>query len=101
VVYIHYEEGDPGSTLQRLQLLDVDPSMIATGLRFVAPSRPARTEWVTALLQPTPSLVVHDGVNEAMSLIGADIKDVEGAAMFCRRLVTPFLQTPRAARSKD
>ena len=47
-------------------------------------------EWVTALLDPAPTLVVHDGVNEAMSLMGADIKDVDGAATFRRRLVTPF-----------
>ena len=92
VVYIHYEEGDPGSTIERLRLLDVDPAMITKRLRFVAPSRPARTEWVAALLDPAPALVVHDGVNEAMSLIGAEIKDVDGAAMFRRRLVTPFLR---------
>ena len=92
VVYIHYEEGDPGSAIERLRLLNVDPAMIAGRLRFVAPSRAARTEWVAALLDPAPALVVHDGVNEAMSLIGAEIKDVDGAAMFRRRLVTPFLR---------
>jgi hypothetical protein len=73
VVYIHYEEGDPGSTLERLRLLDVDPAVITRRLRFVAPSRAVRTEWITPLLQPAPTVVVHDGVNEAMSLIGADI----------------------------
>ena len=46
--------------------------MITKRLRFVAPSRPARTEWVAALLHPAPTLVMHDGVNEAMSLMGAD-----------------------------
>ena len=30
VVYIHYEEGDPGSTLERLPL-DVNPTMITSG----------------------------------------------------------------------
>ena len=100
VVYIHYE-GDPGSTLERLRLLDVDPSMINKRLRFVAPSRPARVEWVTALLQPKPTLVVHDGVNEAMSLIGAEIIAVDGAAMFRRRLVTPFLRVGAASLACD
>ena len=101
VVYIHYEEGDPGSTIERLRLLDVDPAMITKRLRFIAPSRAARTEWVTALLQPKPTLVVHDGVNEAMSLIGAEIKDVDGAAMFRRRLVTPFLRAGAATLACD
>jgi hypothetical protein len=101
VVYIHYEEGDPGSTLERLRLLDVDPAMITKRLRFVAPSRPARIEWVTALLQPPPTLVVHDGVNEAMSLIGAEIIAVDGAAMFRRRLVTPFLRVGAATLACD
>jgi hypothetical protein len=101
VVYIHYEEGDPGSTIERLRLLDVDPTMITGRLRFVAPHRPARIEWVTALLQPKPTLVVHDGVNEAMSLIGAEIKDVDGAAMFRRRLVTPFLRAGAATLACD
>ena len=30
VVYIHYEEADPGSTIERLQLLGVTPLLIAT-----------------------------------------------------------------------
>ena len=42
VVYIHYEEGDPGSTIERLRLLDVDPAMTTARLRLVPPaSRPA------------------------------------------------------------
>jgi hypothetical protein len=101
VVYIHYEEGDPGSTIERLRLLNVDPSLITGRLRFIAPSRPARTEWVATLLNPAPTLVVHDGVNEAMSLIGAEIKDVDGAAMFRRRLVTPFLRAGAATLACD
>ena len=90
VVYIHYEEGDPGSTLERLQLLGLPPEMISGRLRFVAPSRPVQADWVKALLDPPPALVIHDGVNEAMSLIGADIKEVDGASTFRRRLVTAF-----------
>jgi hypothetical protein len=65
VVYIHYEEGNPASTIERLRLLDVDPALINSRLRFVAPSRPVRIEWVEPLLTPEPVLVVHDGVNEA------------------------------------
>ena len=41
VVYIHYEEGDPGSTIERLRMLEVDVAVIANRLRFVAPNRAA------------------------------------------------------------
>jgi hypothetical protein len=96
VLYVHYEEGDPASTLERLLLLGVDPVYLRPGpgqrLRFVAPSRPVRAGWVQALLDPLPTLVVHDGVNEAMSLMGNDIMAAEGAAAFRRQLVTPFLR---------
>jgi hypothetical protein len=101
VVYIHYEEGDPVSTIERLALLDVDPALIAERLRFIAPAKAARTEWVTALLDPAPVLVIHDGVNEAMSLIGADIMAADGAATFRRRLITPFLRAGAASIACD
>ena len=38
VVYIHYEEGDPGSTIERLRLLDVDTAMITKRLRTSPPA---------------------------------------------------------------
>jgi hypothetical protein len=101
VVYIHYEEGDPGSTIERLALLGVDPALISGRLRFVAPTRPVRTEWIGALLDPAPTLVVHDGVNEAMSLHGADIMAADGAASFRRRLVVPFLRAGAASIACD
>ena len=57
VLYVHYEEGDPGSTIERLQLLGVDPALITGRLRFVAPARPVRAGWLETLLDPAPSLV--------------------------------------------
>ena len=101
VVYIHYEEGDPASTIERLRLLNVTPALITARLRFVAPAQAARIEWVEALLDPAPALVVHDGVNEAMSLQGADIMAADGASTFRRRLVTPFLRAGAASIACD
>jgi hypothetical protein len=101
VVYLHFEEADPASTIDRLQLLGVDPGRIEQRLRFVGPARPAQAEWVSALLEPAPSLVVLDGVNEAMALHGADIMHAEGAAAFRRRLVTPFLRVGAATIACD
>lgn len=101
VVYCHYEEGDPGSTIERLLLLGVDRAVIAARLRFVAPARAARTEWIAPLLDPPPTLVIHDGINEAMALHGDEIKDAAGAAAFRRRLVLPFLRVGAASIACD
>lgn len=101
VVYIHYEEGDPVSTIERLRLLGVSPNVLTTRLRFVSPDQAPRVEWVAALLNPTPTLVVHDGVNEAMSLMGADIMGADGASLFRRILVTPFRRVGAASIACD
>jgi hypothetical protein len=101
VVYIHYEEGDPASTVERLRFLGVGDDLMSVRLRFVAPARPARDEWIAPLLDPPPTLVVHDGVNEAMSLHSADIMAADGAARFRRRLVVPFLRVGAATIACD
>ncbi len=100
VVYVHYEEG-PANTVERLTLLGVDAGTLAARLHFVGPARPARKEWVESLLTPVPTLVVHDGVNEAMSLHGDEIKDPSGASSFRRRLVLPFLRVGAASIACD
>jgi hypothetical protein len=101
VVYIHYEEGDPGSTIERLRLIGVSDTDIKELLTFVAPSRALHNDWLAPLLTPPPSLVIHDGVNEAMALHGHEIKDVDGAAEFRRRLVKPFLAVGAATLACD
>jgi hypothetical protein len=102
VVYVHYEEGSPESTIERLRLLGVpDDLLLPPQFRFVAPQQAAHKEWIKALLDPTPTLVVHDGVNEAMSLHGAEIEKADGAATFRRRLITPFLRIGAATIACD
>jgi hypothetical protein len=107
VVYIHYEE--PGklgavSTVERLIALGVDKATLGdTGrFRFVGPTQPVRTEWLAALLDFAPALVVHDGVNEAMALHGDEIiRGAEGASDFRRRLVVPCLEAGAATLATD
>jgi hypothetical protein len=101
VVYIHFEEGDPGSTIERLLSLGVDPAVMAARLRFIGPARAARMEWVAALLDPAPTLVVLDGVNEGMALQGADVNGVDGASAFRRLFVTPFLRVGASTIGND
>ena len=101
VVYLHYEEPDATSTVERLRLLGVPPDLILDLLTFVAPMRPVRSGWLAELLALAPKLVVHDGVNEAMSLHGKDVLGVEGASGFRRLLVTPFLVIGAATLACD
>jgi hypothetical protein len=101
VLYLHYEESDATSTVERLRLLGVAPDVMLELLRFVAPSKPVRGRWLTELLTPAPTLVVHDGVNEAMSLHGDDIMSADGAATFRRTLIVPCLRTGAATLACD
>jgi hypothetical protein len=101
VVYIHYEEPDSISTIERLRLLGLPDNVIADRFRFVAPMKPVRGEWLTELLDPAPSVVIHDGVNEAMSLHGHDIKDADGASTFRRNLIRPCLAAGAATLACD
>lgn len=101
VVYIHFEEGDPASTIERLRLLGVADDDIRAHLRFVAPARPGRPGWLAELLDPPPVLVCLDGVNEAMSLHGDDSMSTDGAATFRRNLIKPCLAVGAATISCD
>jgi hypothetical protein len=102
VVYIHYEEAGPESTIERLRLLGVPDKLLLPPLfRFIAPQKAAHKEWIAALLAPTPTLVVHDGVNEAMSLHASDVMKVDGVSEFRRRLIFPFLRVGAATLACD
>lgn len=101
VLYLHYEEADATSTVERLRLLGVAPDLMLDLLRFVAPTKPVHGQWLTDLLTPAPTLVIHDGVNEAMSLHGCDIMAADGAATFRRRLIVPCLKSGAATVACD
>lgn len=100
VLYVHFEESDAGSTIERLLLLGVDHALILARLRFVGPSRPVQAEWLAALLDPVPTLVVLDGVNEGMALLRAD-QDTGGWSSFRRQLIQPCLHVGAAVLSCD
>ena len=101
VLYIHYEESDPGSTIERLRVLGVRDETIAELLTFVGPVEQVRPDRPAARRDPTPTLVVHDGVNEAMALHCTEIKAAEGAAEFRRRLIRPCLDAGAATIACD
>ena len=101
VVYAHFEESDPSDSVDRLVALGVRDCDILRSLRFVGPERPVSPEALAELLQPAPSLVVFDGVNEAMALHRWAIREEDGAAEFRRRLVKPCTRVGAAVLSLD
>jgi hypothetical protein len=101
VLYVHFEESDPTDTVERLLLLGVPDGAILDLFRFVAPDEPVTPEWLAALLDPAPVLVVLDGQNEGMSLHGQGIRDEDGAAAFRRRLVKPCTAVGAAVLACD
>ena len=101
VVYVHFEEADPSDTVERLQLLGVPDEAILERFAFVGPNEPVDTHALAALLDPAPSLVVLDGVNEAMSVRTMGIRDEDGAAAFRRRIVKPCTAVGAATLACD
>lgn len=89
VVYLHFEESTPASTVERLLRVGLPAGVIEEQLLFIAPSNGVRREWLTPLTERRPSLVIIDGVNEAMVLHGVKI-DLEGWSQVRRRVVVPF-----------
>lgn len=101
VVYIHFEECDPTDTVERLRVLGVPDAVILERFRFVGPLEPVRPQFLAALLDPAPSLVILDGVNEAMALHGQAIREEDGAAAFRRVLVKPCTAVGAAVLTCD
>lgn len=101
VVYIHFEECDPTGTVEKLQAFAIGAATILDLFRFVGPNEPVRPDWLAALLDPPPTLVILDGVNEAMAMHTMGIREEDGAAAFRRRLVKPCTAAGAATLAAD
>lgn len=101
VVYVHFEETDPADTVERLQALGVPDKAILDQFAFVGPDEPVTSDALAALLTPPPTLVILDGVNEAMSLHRLAIREEDGAAQFRRMLVKPCTAAGAATVALD
>jgi hypothetical protein len=101
VVYIHFEETDPTDTVERLLALGVPGQAILDHFAFVGPEDPVTPAALAAVLTPAPTLVVLDGVNEAMSLHRLAIREEDGAAQFRRLLIKPCTATGAATLALD
>lgn len=103
VVYVHFEENDPNSTVRRLlDQFGVSARRLLDDFLFIGPERqipPGKIEEICA--QRVPTFVVLDGQNEAMALHGQGINDPDGAAEFRRKLVKPWTRHGCAVAAAD
>lgn len=100
VVYLHFEESTPASTVERLRQIGLPDDMIERHLFFVAPRKRLQHGWLDQLLARRPTLVIVDGVNEAMVLQGQKI-DLEGWSLVRRTLILPFKEIGAAVLECD
>lgn len=105
VIYVHFEETDAGGTVLRLIALGVPRYKLrrAAGLfDFIAPERRLNPADVALLhANSAPSLVILDGVNEAMTLHGHDIMKPDGAALYRKIVARPFKRGGATVLSLD
>lgn len=93
VVYIDFED-TPAGVVGRLRALDVDAATIMARFHYVRPVEPLGPEGRHALAQllsrTTPSLVVLDGLTEALTLHGLALESNRDVATFLE-LVPRFI----------
>lgn len=92
VVYMHFEEADPGGTVERLRMLGADPEAIRE--RFVWQDCGERWEagdFAGELedMPVKPTLVVLDGINAACTQHGWKPNDPDAVGNYRSRFVSP------------
>ena len=99
-------EDDEASAVGRLTAMGADPADITGRFGYIRPDEPIgmygnRGRLEEALGDLKPTLVVIDGVTEAMTMHGLDLRDNADAAKFGRMLVRPIARTGAAAVALD
>lgn len=99
-------EDDEASAAGRLTAMGADPADITGRFGYIRPDEPIgmygnRGRLEEALGDLKPTLVVIDGVTEAMTMHGLDLRDNADAAKFGRALVRPIARTGAAAVALD
>jgi hypothetical protein len=88
VVYVDFED-EAVTAVERLNALGVDQELIRDCFCYLRPDEPLQSElshaeWASAL-EPRPSLVVIDGMTEALALEGIDLNDNTAVASWMIR----------------
>jgi hypothetical protein len=95
VLYLDFEDSAPG-IINRLRKLGTTDQHL-TNLTYIAPdeglSVPAKSDLGEALALASASLVIIDGFNAAMTLMGLDINSNNDATQFAQVLLKPIAAT--------
>lgn len=105
VIYLDFED-DAGSVTARLLTLGCLHADIAARFAYISPQEPltapgAQVDLAAAVRDLRPSLVILDGVTEALSLHGLSTLDNDELARFGRMLTRPITSTGAAVLSLD
>jgi hypothetical protein len=95
VIYLDFEDSAPGIVTRLRKLGCTDKHL--SHLTYIAPdeslSLPAKQDLGEALAQAHASLVIVDGFNAAMTLMGLDINSNNDATQFAQVLLKPIAAT--------
>jgi hypothetical protein len=104
VLYLDFEDSAAGIT-GRLLALSLTRAQLAAQFRYIAPDEPlgslAATELSAALGGPVPDLIVLDGVNAAMTMLGLKLTDNKDVTEFSQRILRPLKRTGAAVLTVD
>lgn len=103
-VYLDFED-DEGGTVSRLLAMGCPRELIRDRFAYIGPEDPmdlvARDDLDQALADLKPTLVIIDGITEAMSLHGLELKDNTDVARFGRMLPRHIARQGPAVTSLD
>lgn len=111
VTYLDFEDTAPG-IIQRLLTMSTDPDALRAHLAYIGPDQGldalSSTDLAEHLDTWQPGLVVVDGVNAAMTLLGLDLISNTDATRFAQTLLRPIaargaavLYVDHTPKSKD
>ncbi|WP_225859145.1 DnaB-like helicase N-terminal domain-containing protein [Streptomyces albicerus] len=104
VVYMDFEDSEEG-VVSRLLLIGATPQDIAERFHYVRPgATPAPAQlrsFIDRIGALQPSLIVVDGVTEAMVMLGLELKENTEIAKFGRMLLRPLADTGAAVVPLD
>lgn len=104
VVYLDFED-DAGGVVTRVLLLGAKPDEIREFFHYVRPDvSPGKGDidmFLRLVRTVAPTLVVLDGVTEAMAMLGMELKENTEIAVFGQRLLRPLAGTGAALVTLD
>jgi RecA-family ATPase len=104
VVYMDFEDSEEG-VVSRLLLIGATPDQIAALFLYVRPGvtpTPVQLRaFIATIAERTPTLIIVDGVTEAMTMLGGELKENSDIARFGRTLLRPLADTGAAVVPLD